>query len=102
MADIPLPLATIELERLTLLPDGRVVEWEALGDGTEPLVWVEGGPGLPGKPRWPGRRCRVGLRREPRSATRSSGFVRRSQTRRPGSLSVAASGAALQVLAPHR
>lgn len=47
MADIPLPLATIELERLTLLPDGRVVEWEALGDGTEPLVWVEGGPGLP-------------------------------------------------------
>ena len=40
-------LLTIELERLTTLPDGSVVEWEALGDGDEPLVWVEGGPGLP-------------------------------------------------------
>lgn len=40
-------LLTIELERLTTLPDGSVVEWEALGDGDEPLVWVEDGPGLP-------------------------------------------------------
>jgi pimeloyl-ACP methyl ester carboxylesterase len=39
-------LPDIELERLTILPDGRAVEWEAFGDG-EPLVWVEGGPGLP-------------------------------------------------------
>ncbi|MEW6224400.1 MAG: alpha/beta hydrolase [Chloroflexota bacterium] len=42
-----MPLLTIELEHLTTLPDGRTVEWEALGEGTEPLVWVEGGPGLP-------------------------------------------------------
>lgn len=41
------PLPVIELARLTELADGRVVEWEALGTGTEPLVWVEGGPGLP-------------------------------------------------------
>lgn len=47
MTAITMPLATIELERVARLPDGRVVEWEALGDGTEPLVWVEGGPGLP-------------------------------------------------------
>ena len=40
-------LPVIELERLGALPDGRLVEWEAIGDGTEPLVWVEGGPGLP-------------------------------------------------------
>ncbi len=40
-------LLTIELEQLTAVPDGPVVEWEALGDGDEPLVWVEGGPGLP-------------------------------------------------------
>ncbi len=39
-------LLTIELEHLTRLPDGRAVEWEALGQG-EPLVWIEGGPGLP-------------------------------------------------------
>jgi proline iminopeptidase len=45
--DVAAPLATIELERLTTLPGGSVVEWEALGDGEEPLVWVEGGPGLP-------------------------------------------------------
>ena len=42
MADITLPLVTIELEQLTPLPDGRAVEWEALGDGMEPLVWVDG------------------------------------------------------------
>ena len=28
------------------LPDGRLVEWEATGAG-EPLLWIEGGPGLP-------------------------------------------------------
>jgi len=47
MADVRSPLATIQLDRLTPLPDGRVVEWEARADGVEPLVWVEGGPGLP-------------------------------------------------------
>jgi pimeloyl-ACP methyl ester carboxylesterase len=41
------PLPVIELRELTRLPDGREVEWEALGTGDEPLVWVEGGPGLP-------------------------------------------------------
>ena len=28
------------------LPDGREVEWEAVGEGP-PLLWIEGGPGLP-------------------------------------------------------
>ncbi len=46
MGDTGLPLLDIELAEATRLPDGRVVEWEALGDGDEPLVWVEGGPGL--------------------------------------------------------
>lgn len=41
------PLLTIELAQVTTLPDGRIAEWEALGEGSEPLVWVEGGPGLP-------------------------------------------------------
>jgi pimeloyl-ACP methyl ester carboxylesterase len=40
-------LPVIELDHLTTLPDGRAVEWEAHGTGSEPLVWVEGGPGLP-------------------------------------------------------
>jgi proline iminopeptidase len=40
-------LLDIELGELTRLRDGREVEWEALGTGVEPLVWVEGGPGLP-------------------------------------------------------
>ena len=44
MTAIAIPLETIELERVMTLPDGRVVEWEALGGGSEPLVWVEGGP----------------------------------------------------------
>jgi proline iminopeptidase len=39
-------LSVIELAWTSVLPDGRVVEWEATGTG-EPLVWVEGGPGLP-------------------------------------------------------
>jgi pimeloyl-ACP methyl ester carboxylesterase len=43
----PEPLPEIGLAELTRLPDGREVEWEALGTGDEPLVWVEGGPGLP-------------------------------------------------------
>ncbi len=46
MFTAPLPLLDIQLEHLTTFPDGRTVEWEALGQG-EPLVWVEGGPGLP-------------------------------------------------------
>ncbi len=41
------PLLDIQLAEVTRLPDGRWVEWEALGSGDEPLVWVEGGPGLP-------------------------------------------------------
>ena len=34
------------LENLLELPDGRCVEWEAIGSGP-PLLWIEGGPGLP-------------------------------------------------------
>ena len=45
--DVDRPLITIELANVVGLPDGRIAEWEALGDGTEPRVWVEGGPGLP-------------------------------------------------------
>jgi pimeloyl-ACP methyl ester carboxylesterase len=37
---------TFPLANLLELPDGRVVEWEAIGTG-EPLLWIEGGPGLP-------------------------------------------------------
>lgn len=44
---LDMPLLEIELAEITTLGDGRQVEWEALGDGGEPLVWVEGGPGLP-------------------------------------------------------
>jgi pimeloyl-ACP methyl ester carboxylesterase len=40
-------LPTVLLEHQTTLPDGRVAEWEASGEGDEPLVWVEGGPSLP-------------------------------------------------------
>ncbi len=42
-----LPLLDIELANTIRLEDGRTVEWEAIGSGEEPLVWVEGGPGLP-------------------------------------------------------
>jgi pimeloyl-ACP methyl ester carboxylesterase len=42
-----LPLLDIRLEHVTRFADGRLVEWEAHGTGMEPLVWVEGGPGLP-------------------------------------------------------
>jgi len=34
------------LANLFQLPDGRRVEWEATGTGP-PLLWIEGGPGLP-------------------------------------------------------
>lgn len=47
MQTTALPLLDIRLEHLTRLADGRLVEWEAHGTGAEPLVWVEGGPGLP-------------------------------------------------------
>ena len=36
-------LPVIHLANLLTLPDGRTVEWEALGNG-EPLLWIEGGP----------------------------------------------------------
>ncbi len=36
----------IHLAHLLELPDGRTVEWEAVGRG-DPLLWIEGGPGLP-------------------------------------------------------
>ncbi len=41
-----LPLLDIELANTTRLADGRTVEWEGIGSGEEPLVWVEGGPSL--------------------------------------------------------
>lgn len=37
---------TFPLANLLELADGRVAEWEAIGTG-EPLLWIEGGPGLP-------------------------------------------------------
>jgi proline iminopeptidase len=37
---------TYPLEHLLRLPDGQLAEWEAIGDGP-PLLWIEGGPGLP-------------------------------------------------------
>ena len=37
---------TYPLEHVLELPDGRHAEWEAIGDGP-PLLWIEGGPGLP-------------------------------------------------------
>jgi proline iminopeptidase len=39
-------LPEIHLAHLLTLLDGRTVEWEAVGAG-EPLLWIEGGPGLP-------------------------------------------------------
>ena len=39
------PRPPILLANLLELPDGRVVEWEAIGTG-EPLLWIEGGPGI--------------------------------------------------------
>ncbi len=40
------PLPVIELQNLSVLAGRRQFEWEAVGQG-RPLVWVEGGPGLP-------------------------------------------------------
>ena len=37
---------TFPLANLLELPDGRLAEWESIGSG-EPLLWIEGGPGLP-------------------------------------------------------
>ena len=37
---------TYPLANLLELPDGSMAEWEAIGSG-EPLLWIEGGPGLP-------------------------------------------------------
>lgn len=37
---------TFPLANILELPDGRLAEWEASGDGP-PLLWIEGGPGLP-------------------------------------------------------
>ena len=37
---------TFPLANTLELADGRQVEWEAIGTG-EPLLWIEGGPGLP-------------------------------------------------------
>lgn len=34
------------LAELLELPDGQAMEWEAIGSGA-PLLWIEGGPGLP-------------------------------------------------------
>lgn len=38
-------LPEIHLAHLLTLPDGHIVEWEAVGSG-EDLVWFEGGPGF--------------------------------------------------------
>jgi proline iminopeptidase len=38
-------LPDIQLEHVLELPDGRCVEWEFTGEG-EPMIWIEGGPGL--------------------------------------------------------
>jgi proline iminopeptidase len=38
-------LVEYPLAEMLTLEDGRIVEWEAVGDGP-PLVWVEGGPGF--------------------------------------------------------
>ena len=38
-------LAEYPLAEILTLDDGRMVEWEAVGDGP-PLMWVEGGPGF--------------------------------------------------------
>ena len=39
-------LLDVRLSHLGELADGRRFEWESVGD-TEPLLWIEGGPGLP-------------------------------------------------------
>ena len=44
-ADLP-DRPSYPLEQLLELPDGRHAEWEASGAGP-PMLWIEGGPGLP-------------------------------------------------------
>lgn len=39
-------LPVIELDHVAALDGGRMVEWEVIGEGA-PLIWIEGGPGLP-------------------------------------------------------
>ncbi len=46
MTDVIDERPAFPLSTLLELPDGRVAEWEAIGSG-EPLLWIEGGPGLP-------------------------------------------------------
>jgi proline iminopeptidase len=46
MTDPEHALPAVRLANLLELPDGRTVEWEAVGHG-EPLLWIEGGPGFP-------------------------------------------------------
>ena len=45
-AELPDGRPSYPLEHLLELPDGRRAEWEASGAGT-PMLWIEGGPGLP-------------------------------------------------------
>ena len=44
--DMHVDMLDIQLANLGSLPDGRTFEWEARGEGP-PLLWIEGGPGLP-------------------------------------------------------
>ena len=44
--DPPDDRPTFPLANLLELPNGAVAEWEAIGEGP-PLLWIEGGPGLP-------------------------------------------------------
>lgn len=44
--DPPGDRPTYPLANLLELPNGAVAEWEAIGNGP-PLLWIEGGPGLP-------------------------------------------------------
>ena len=46
MTDVIDDRPTFPLADVLVLPDGRLAEWEAIGSG-EPLLWIEGGPGLP-------------------------------------------------------
>ena len=46
MTDVVDDRPTFPLANLLELPNGGVAEWEAIGTGA-PLLWIEGGPGLP-------------------------------------------------------
>ena len=42
-----MPLRDFPLAEIVELDDGRIVEWESIGDpALPPLIWVEGGPGI--------------------------------------------------------